>query len=641
MTDARSRFFDNMERELLEQVGGSGTRGDALELDFAVTESGRTVVESHRSTSLEDYPCDSLRTLEDIRDETILPPPPPRPTPASVSYSGIHPTNLEEYPCDSLRTLDGVHEHQQQHSPKQSHQPPDRPVPPRTRSIPVPKPATQTLQLASSNSALPSSQPSSHGSSGSAFLNSVLNQNQEANPLHRPLSHTPPTISASYDHHFGKRMRAGSVSGRLRSASELFDEKQLDKNTKLLLKDLILIGDEQVQEALDQFENTGDSSLLEQMIASGMLQHRVPADLDLLDDLDLDFLNVHEDIPETHFPAAYHPAAKAAVVPPSRAAAGVTFGEPPTRQNPQTQRALQSNMVTPLEDDDGVGEFEFNEFANDYYSGGAGAGVKQAPQSNTSLGMSPPDTNLSEFERRMRSNSLFSALLNDNKLHRDETAVAAANAERGLGLQLQQQQEVSWQDRHLADGQATERRGVQINMSLARRSSPQVGGIAASLLAAAAATNDKEDDASMESDIEEEEEVEVEAQPQPKPRRGGRPPKDKKKEITSPASQQEDEQVHVSGSGLPRSLSDPCFRTTIDSIGLRQVERPEGWVGAYSPDSRRIRIERFLSKRNHRVWSKTIKYDVRKNFADSRLRVKGRFVRKEDESLMRELMSLT
>jgi hypothetical protein len=41
------------------------------------------------------------------------------------------------------------------------------------------------------------------------------------------------------------------------------------------------------------------------------------------------------------------------------------------------------------------------------------------------------------------------------------------------------------------------------------------------------------------------------------------------------------------------------------------------------------------------VWSKTIKYDVRKNFADSRLRVKGRFVRKEDESLMRELMSLT
>ena len=33
-------------------------------------------------------------------------------------------------------------------------------------------------------------------------------------------------------------------------------------------------------------------------------------------------------------------------------------------------------------------------------------------------------------------------------------------------------------------------------------------------------------------------------------------------------------------------------------------------------------------------------YDVRKNFADSRLRVKGRFVRKEDEQLLRELIAM-
>lgn len=36
-----------------------------------------------------------------------------------------------------------------------------------------------------------------------------------------------------------------------------------------------------------------------------------------------------------------------------------------------------------------------------------------------------------------------------------------------------------------------------------------------------------------------------------------------------------------------------------------------------------------------------VKYDVRKNFADSRMRVKGRFVKKEDEELLRELMSIT
>ena len=48
----------------------------------------------------------------------------------------------------------------------------------------------------------------------------------------------------------------------------------------------------------------------------------------------------------------------------------------------------------------------------------------------------------------------------------------------------------------------------------------------------------------------------------------------------------------------------------------------KGFVGAYSPEARRARIERFLAKRDKRVWTKKVKYDVRKNFADSRLRVK-------------------
>jgi len=71
------------------------------------------------------------------------------------------------------------------------------------------------------------------------------------------------------------------------------------------------------------------------------------------------------------------------------------------------------------------------------------------------------------------------------------------------------------------------------------------------------------------------------------------------------------------------------------------AEKKEGWVGAYSPESRKLRIERFLKSRQKRVWTKKVKYDVRKNFADSRLRVKGRFVKKEDEMLMRDLMSIT
>lgn len=66
----------------------------------------------------------------------------------------------------------------------------------------------------------------------------------------------------------------------------------------------------------------------------------------------------------------------------------------------------------------------------------------------------------------------------------------------------------------------------------------------------------------------------------------------------------------------------------------------KGFIGAYSPEARRLRIDRFFEKRSKRVWNKKVKYDVRKNFADSRIRVKGRFVKKEDEELMQNLRLL-
>ena len=66
-------------------------------------------------------------------------------------------------------------------------------------------------------------------------------------------------------------------------------------------------------------------------------------------------------------------------------------------------------------------------------------------------------------------------------------------------------------------------------------------------------------------------------------------------------------------------------------ISLPVVVEKEGWVGAYPMESRILRIQRFVTKRKERVWEKVVKYDVRKSFADQRLRVKGRFVKKEDE----------
>jgi hypothetical protein len=74
------------------------------------------------------------------------------------------------------------------------------------------------------------------------------------------------------------------------------------------------------------------------------------------------------------------------------------------------------------------------------------------------------------------------------------------------------------------------------------------------------------------------------------------------------------------------------LRERSDSLSSqRELIGTPGYIGIYSPGERKKRLERFEEKKKHRVWAKKVKYDVRKNFADSRVRVKGRFVRKEDE----------
>nr|CCA20489.1 conserved hypothetical protein [Albugo laibachii Nc14] len=77
------------------------------------------------------------------------------------------------------------------------------------------------------------------------------------------------------------------------------------------------------------------------------------------------------------------------------------------------------------------------------------------------------------------------------------------------------------------------------------------------------------------------------------------------------------------------------FGTLDDSVHINRH------IGSYSPIARKKRIERFLEKRKRRVWAKKVDYDVRKKFANSRLRVKGRFVKKEDEELLCRLLSFT
>ncbi|KAF7805527.1 Histone H4 [Senna tora] len=50
----------------------------------------------------------------------------------------------------------------------------------------------------------------------------------------------------------------------------------------------------------------------------------------------------------------------------------------------------------------------------------------------------------------------------------------------------------------------------------------------------------------------------------------------------------------------------------------------------YSPEEKKVRIERYKTKRNQRNFNKKIKYVCRKTLADSRPRIRGRFARNEE-----------
>ncbi|CAN0302693.1 unnamed protein product [Discosporangium mesarthrocarpum] len=80
------------------------------------------------------------------------------------------------------------------------------------------------------------------------------------------ISHTPPNFTpASYEVKHMKRAcrasRSGSISGRLRSASDLEEQGYISKSQKGVLKELIISGDFQLQSALEDFENGNPSSL--------------------------------------------------------------------------------------------------------------------------------------------------------------------------------------------------------------------------------------------------------------------------------------------------------------------------------------------------------------------------------------------
>ena len=80
-----------------------------------------------------------------------------------------------------------------------------------------------------------------------------------------------------------------------------------------------------------------------------------------------------------------------------------------------------------------------------------------------------------------------------------------------------------------------------------------------------------------------------------------------------------------------------CDDNLADNLELLpQYACPEynkyGRIGMYSPRERKMMLERWNRKRRNRVWRKVVRYGCRKNLANGRVRIKGRFVKSTPEN---------
>jgi hypothetical protein len=90
----------------------------------------------------------------------------------------------------------------------------------------------------------------------------------------------------------------------------------------------------------------------------------------------------------------------------------------------------------------------------------------------------------------------------------------------------------------------------------------------------------------------------------------------------------------LSANGPTLTRYDPISMHLIDQAGIMPALHPLDAscprVGAYTKEERQVIIAKFRAKKMRRVWRKQIKYDCRKRLADTRPRVKGRFVSRKD-----------
>lgn len=436
--------------------------------------------------------------------------------------------------------------------------------------------------------------------------------------------------------------------------SDLEDRGIIDRQQKGVLKDLIISGDDDLQVALDKWDG-GDKSALESIVST--LKTKNSSDIDLLGDLDLDFLSMSA---TDYGMGTTQIASKAIPVPiPIK---GMQHSNPGSGASTPQVRS-QSPMTIQKDSYDGIGELDFNGIyagsesqtntfqQTPYSQNQPQAQFSQNHQTQTQHPASKIRADsLSDFQfQRNRANSLaFGSLLDEPTVSEFQDQVSKWMDRTPGPIPEESKPLKKRASSHIVDANG----GLYIINSLNQeqpKTPLDLSKMTKSEIAAMKRREREQKKAQREAErqarkMKKEQEARLKkanraAKLEKKAKKSESTTKKKRDEMASASD--EEPRVILSGTGRPRSLSDPNLSIGLDEHGLMHIDHPPDWVGAYSPDSRKLRIERFLAKRNHRVWVKKVKYDVRKNFADSRLRVKGRFVKKEDELLMRDLMSLT
>ena len=413
--------------------------------------------------------------------------------------------------------------------------------------------------------------------------------------------------------------------------SDLEESGTISREQKSILKDLVIAGDDAVQDAIDKYE-AGDVTVLEDMIKGGYLLSKSSADVDLLGDLDLDFLNVGgggvvggDEIMQEDGNSE------------SDSDIGGTntmmfgtiddlMGSIPSSVGSSMVGKLMTTSITSIASD-GLGDLEYggmSVLSSSFFA--SSSSNSNYSNNGRTRGESVDDIDL---HHRMRANSLavpgmhlpgvgttddisqisFNRWMDTSLAERRECELLLGlkEVDEDLGLEGKKKKKMKKEKgtKKASSSSPTKKEKKGPNPNRERKSQSKMKDMMEGMSSSSSGVDNKSSFSKKGDDCNE-----------------------------------ENEEV-PSGLGRPRSMSDPNLSVRLDSFGLLRVNGPDGWVGAYSPDSRHLRVTRFLEKRQHRIWCKKVKYDVRKSFADSRLRVKGRFVKKEDEMLMRELMSLT